>query len=252
MKKIVFMFLILLSQAYSAVIVFDPNNYQSNMQQYQVNLLQKIEQVKTATDTARQATYDIQNLKDNATNLESWAGVLLGEENQILFKAIDDLNAINKNSQAVLRNSKKISEEFDEFYLPTDRLKNLNSKELANEIYKVSKNRRYNLKDNLKTATTILEQIENDRNSTASFVSSTDGAKGQLQSAMATKKGIDQLNNKISRSLDLQAKQLLALSQNEADKITEEELEEEMAKRILQVSDKANKIAEEIRKTGRM
>lgn len=233
-----------------ALTVYDPANHQTNMQQYQTNILQKIEQVKTATDTAKQVTYDLQNLKDNATNLEQWTGTLLGEESQALLKAIDDLNQINANSQAVLRNSKEIEKDFDNFYLPTDELKDLDSTELYNEITKLARNRRYALKDNLKTATSVIEMNSNDRNSSASFMGTTDGARGQLQSAMATKKGIDQLNNKISRSLDLQAKQLLAMSQSEADKQMIEELEREQTERMFEVSEETKKNVERIKRTG--
>lgn len=252
-KKLIFLSLFISMGINSfSLTVYDPANHQTNMQQYQTNILQKIEQVKTATDTAKQVTYDLQNLKDNATNLEQWTGTLLGEESQALLKAIDDLNQINANTQAVLRNSREIEKDFDNFYLPTDELKNLDSTELYNEITKLARNRRYALKDNLKTATSVIEMNTKDRNSSASFMGTTDGARGQLQSAMATKKGIDQLNNKIARSLDLQAKQLLAMSQAEADRQMLEDLEREQARLMFEISEETKKDVEKMRKTGKI
>ena len=78
-----------------ALTVYDPANHQTNMQIYQTNILQKIEQIRTATEAVQQTIYQAQNVKDNATNLESWAGFLLGDQSTQILKAMDDLNAIN-------------------------------------------------------------------------------------------------------------------------------------------------------------
>ena len=52
----------------------------------------------------------------------------------------------------------------------------------------------------------------------------TDGAKGNLQSSLATKKGIDQLNNKIARMSELDAKKMIM----EAEDVEEEEAKEQI------------------------
>ena len=52
----------------------------------------------------------------------------------------------------------------------------------------------------------------------------TDGAKGNLQSSLATKKGIDQLNNKIARMSELDAKKMIM----EAERLAEEEAKEQI------------------------
>ena len=104
-----------------------------------------------------------------------------------------------------------------------------------------------NLKEHLKTATTILDQNDKDNQSMAKFMSLTDGAKGNLQSSIATKKGIDQLNNKIARMSELEAKKLIM----EAERLAEEEarnrLEEEKAKRLLEMSEKTKIYAEQLK-----
>lgn len=235
-----------------ALTVYDPANHQTNMQIYQTNILQKIEQIRTATEAVQQTIYQAQNVKDNATNLESWAGFLLGDQSTQILKAMDDLNAINNNSRAILRSATKIDSDFDKFYLTSDDIKNLTYDDIYNSISRVENNRRYALKDNLKTATTVLEQNAKDRQSIAGYMTSTDGSKGALQANLATKKGIDQLNNKLNRSLDLQAKQLMIESQKEAEEALMKQLEEERIKRLVAMSEQTERKADKYIKNKKL
>ena len=80
--------LILTSQAFSARIVYDPTNHRQNMQNYQMMILQKIEEVKTATENIIQTQQQLEQLQHDVTNLESWSGAILGEKNQELVNAL--------------------------------------------------------------------------------------------------------------------------------------------------------------------
>ncbi len=237
MKKFltISLFLSMAVKGYS-LTVYDPANHRQNMQNYQMLILQKIEQVKTATESIIQTQQQLEQLQADLTNLEAWSGAFLGEENTALTQALNDLNTINSNSKSILRNAESIDSNFEQIYATKERLSKMDSKELAEETYRLSQNRNDNLKEHLKTATTILEQNEKDNQAMARFMAITDGAKGNLQSSMATKKGIDQLNNKIARMNELEAKRLIM----EAERLAEEEarmrLEDEKAKRMLELS----------------
>lgn len=249
MKKLIIasFLLVIASQSLAAKIVYDPTNHRQNMQNYQVMILQKIEQIKTATENVIQTQQQLEQLQHDLTNLEAWSGALLGEENTALTQALKDLNTINQNSKSILRNAETIDGNFEEIYATKEKLANMSSEELAKETYRLSQNRNDNLKEHLKTATTILEQNEKDNQSMAKFMSITDGAKGNLQSSMATKKGIDQLNNKIARMSELEAKKLIM----EAERLAEEEarnrLEDEKAKRLQEMSAESRAVAEKFK-----
>ena len=116
----------------------------------------------------------------------------------------------------------------------------MNAEELAREGYRLSQNRNDNLKEHLKTATTILEQNEKDNQSMAKFMAITDGAKGNLQSNMATKKGINQLNNKFARMSELEAKKLIMEAERLAEEEARKRLEDEKAKRMLEMAPKTS------------
>ncbi|MGL4865474.1 MAG: hypothetical protein ACRC4T_20450, partial [Cetobacterium sp.] len=75
---------------------------------------------------------------------------------------------------------------------------------------------------------------------------------GNLQSTMATKKGIDQLNGKFARLTDLQAKQIIMQVESQAEKEAYENLLEEKVRRMLEMSPDSKKIADEISRTGRL
>ena len=249
MKKFltISLFLSMVVKGYS-LTVYDPTNHRQNMQNYQMLILQKIEQVKTATESIIQTQQQLEQLQADLTNLEAWSGAFLGEENTALTQALNDLNTINSNSKSILRNAESIDSNFEQIYATKERLSKMDSKELAEEAYRLSQNRNNNLKEHLKTATTILEQNEKDNQAMARFMAITDGAKGNLQSSMATKKGIDQLNNKIARMSELEAKKLIM----EAERLAEEEararLEDEKAKRILEMSPETKALANKLRK----
>lgn len=115
---------------------------------------------------------------------------------------------------------------------------------------RVASNRRTTNMENLKTATTVLQQNQKDRQTTSSYMSMTDGSRGALQATLATKKGIDQLNSKITRSLDLQAKTLMAQAQKLEDDELETNLMKERARRMSEVPEDIKRKAEEIRRKG--
>ncbi|MBC2857020.1 hypothetical protein H3N56_11310 [Cetobacterium sp. 2A] len=232
--------------------VYDPANHQQNMRNYQMMILQKIEQVKTASENALQTRQQLEQLKNDTTNLEGWTGLILGEESQNLVKGMDDLNAINKNSKSILRDPGKIDLNFDDLYKEVKNLKGMNSEELSREIYKLSSNRKNNLKDNLKTATKVIELNEQDTRSMAKFMNQTDGASGNLQSAMATKKGIDQLNGKFARLTDLQAKAIMMEAEKQAEEQAKDDILNEKVRRMLEMSPETKKLAEEMRRSGKM
>lgn len=249
MKKLILIniFLALTTQNFAAKIVYDPANHRQNMQNYQMMILQKIEEAKTATESIIQTQQQLEQLQHDLTNLEAWSGAFLGEENSALTEALNDLNTINANSKSILRNAETIDGNFEQIYATKERLSNMSAEELAKESYRLSQNRNDNLKEHLKTATTILEQNEKDNQSMAKFMAITDGAKGNLQSNMAAKKGIDQLNNKIARMSELEAKKLIM----EAEKLAEEEardrLEDEKAKRLQEMSAESKAVAEKFK-----
>ena len=248
MKKLIIVsFLsVIATQSYS-LTVYDPVNHKQNMQNYQMMILQKIEEARTATESIIQTQQQLEQLQHDLTNLETWSGALLGEENSALTQALKELNTINQNSKSILRNAETIDGNFEQIYANRDRLSNMSNEELARETYRLSQNRNDNLKEHLKTATTILEQNEKDNQSMAKFMAITDGAKGNLQSNIAAKKGIDQLNNKIARMSELEAKKLIM----EAERLAEEEarnrLEDEKAKRLLEMSEQSRAVAEEFK-----
>ena len=248
MKKLIIVsFLsIIATQSYS-LTVYDPVNHKQNMQNYQMMILQKIEEARTATESIIQTQQQLEQLQHDLTNLETWSGALLGEENSALTQALKELNTINQNSKSILRNAETIDGNFEQIYANRDRLSNMSNEELARETYRLSQNRNDNLKEHLKTATTILEQNEKDNQSMAKFMAITDGAKGNLQSNIAAKKGIDQLNNKIARMSELEAKKLIM----EAERLAEEEarnrLEDEKAKRLQKMSEETKARAEQLK-----
>lgn len=247
-KSLLTAFLLTIATQSYSLTVYDPANHRQNMQNYQMLILQKIEQVKTATESIIQTQQQLEQLQADLTNLEAWSGAFLGEENTALTQALNDLNTINSNSKSILRNAESIDSNFEQIYATKERLSKMDSKELAEEAYRLSQNRNDNLKEHLKTATTILEQNEKDNQAMARFMAITDGAKGNLQSSMATKKGVDQLNNKIARMNELEAKRLIM----EAERLAEEEarmrLEDEKAKRMLEMSDESKALADRLRK----
>lgn len=246
--------LLLMALAFSkvfALTVYDPANHQQNMQNYQMLILQKLEQVKTATENGVQTIQQAKQLEHDVTNLESLAGTFLGQESEFLVQAFEDLNAINKNSQSILRESETIDTNFDKVFLDTDRLKGLNSEELARETYKIAKYRKNNIKDNLKTATKVIELNEKDSKNMARYMSQTDGARGNLQASMATKKGIDQLNNRVARLTDLQAKAIIIEAEKQAEQETIKLLEEEQVRRMMEMSPEDEKLVKRVRQSGK-
>ena len=254
MKKLIIasFLLVTASQSLAAKIVYDPTNHRQNMQNYQVMILQKIEQVKTATESIIQTQQQLEQLQHDLTNLEAWSGALLGEENTALTQALKDLNTINQNSKSILRNAETIDGNFEQIYATKERLSNMSAEELARETYRLSQNRNDNLKEHLKTATTILEQNEKDNQSMARFMAITDGAKGNLQSNMAAKKGIDQLNNKIARMSELEAKKLIMEAERLAEEEARDRLEDEKAKRLQEMSAESKAVAEKFKsKSGK-
>ena len=70
----------------------------------------------------------------------------------------------------------------------------------------------------------------------ANFMALTDGAKGNLQASVATKKGVDHLNNKMSRMNDLEAKKLSMEAEKIAQEEAKERIESEKAKRLQKMS----------------
>lgn len=247
-KSLLISFLLSIAiQSYSVKIVYDPTNHKQNMQNYQMLILQKIEQVKTATESIIQTQQQVEQLQHELTDLETWSGALLGEENTALTEALNDLNTINDNSKSILRNAETIDGNFEMIYATKERLAKMDNKQLAEEAYRLSQNRNDNLKEYLKTAATVLEQNEKDNKSMAKFMAATDGAKGNLQSTLATKKGVDHLNNKIARLSDLEAKKLIM----EAEKLAEEEarmrLEDEKAARLQKMSEESKAVAEKFK-----
>lgn len=234
-----------------SLVVYDPTNHRQNMQNYQMLILQKIEEAKTATESIIQTQQQLEQLQHDITNLESWSGTVLGEENTALINALKDLNEINENSKSILRNAENIDGNFEQIYASREKLSKMDGKQLAEEAYRLSQNRNNNLKEHLKTATTILEQNEKDNQSMAKFMAMTDGAKGNLQAGVATKKGIDQLNNKIARMNELEAKKLIMEAERLAEEEARDQLEEEKAKRLQKMSAESKAVAEKfINKTG--
>lgn len=252
MKKII-MYLCILTyiQSYS-LTVYDPANHRQNMMNYQVQILQKVEQVKTATENAVQTRQQLEQLKNDTTNLQGIAGLILGEQSEFLIRGMDDLNAINKNTTSLLRDPENIEINFDNVFKELKDLKGLDSKELSKEIYKLANQSKKSAKENLKTATTVMKLNEKDIESMRRYMQQTDGATGNLQSTMATKKGIDQLNGKFARLTDLQAKQIIMQVESQAEKEAYENLLEEKVRRMLEMSPDSKKIADEISRTGRL
>lgn len=253
MKKLIISLFSLLTftESYS-LTVYDPANHQQNMANYQVMLLQKLEQVKTYTENALQSRQQLEQLKNDTTNLQGIAGLVLGEQSKFLIKGMDDLNAINKNTTSLLRDPENIEINFDNVFKELKDLKGLNSKELSKEIYKLANQSKKNAKENLKTATTVMKLNEKDIESMRTYMKQTDVAKGNLQSTMATKKGIDQLNGKFARLTDLQAKQIIMQVETKAEKNAHDNLLDEQVRRMLEMSPNSKKIADEISRTGRL
>lgn len=230
-----------------SLVVYDPTNHRQNMQNYQVLILQKIEEVKTATESVIQTQQQLEQLQHDLTNLETWSGVVLGEENTALTQALKSLNDINENSKSILRNAETIDTNFEQIYASKEKLSKMNGKQLAEETYRLSQNRNNNLKEHLKTAATILEQNEKDNQSMAKFMAMTDGAKGNLQAGIATKKGVDQLNNKIARMNELEAKKLIMEAERLAEEEAREQLEDEKAKRLQKMSKETESLAKQFK-----
>ena len=133
MKKLIIasFLLVMASQSLAAKIVYDPTNHRQNMQNYQVMILQKIEQIKTATENVIQTQQQLEQLQHDLTNLEAWSGALLGEENTALTQALKDLNTINQNSKSILRNAEAIDGNFEQIYATKERFSNMCAEELA-------------------------------------------------------------------------------------------------------------------------
>lgn len=236
MKKLIFIALLSLGLKSYSITVYDPINHKQNMQNYQMLILQKIEQVKTATESIIQTQQQLEQLQHDLTNLEAWSGAFLGEENNALTKALNDLNTINENSKSILKNAEDIDHNFEMIYATKERLANMDDDELAAELYRLSQNREDSIKEYLKTAATVLEQNQRDSENMANFMAVTDGARGNLQAGIATKKGVDQLNNKISRMNDIEAKKLSMEAEKIAQEEAEERIESEKARRLQEMS----------------
>lgn len=196
----------------------------------------KLEDVKQTLEAIEQTQKQVEMVQNDITNLESWGGLVLGEENSHILQTFEELNSINKTTQSILRNSKNIESNFDKIYLTKDRIASMDSKELAQEAYRITKYKNSNLKEHLKTASVILEQNEKDAKKMSSFMATTDGAKGNLQASLATKKGVDQLNTKIARLTDVQAKSIIIQTEKMAEEEAVEQLLDEQAKRIVKPS----------------
>ena len=136
MKKLILIniFLALTTQNFAAKIVYDPANHRQNMQNYQMMILQKIEEAKTATESIIQTQQQLEQLQHDLTNLEAWSGAFLGEENSALTEALNDLNTINANSKSILRNAENIEQNFEMIYATKEKLANMDGEELANEM----------------------------------------------------------------------------------------------------------------------
>ena len=94
MKKLIIASFLLVTASQSlAARVHDPTNHRQNMQNYQM-ILQKIEQVKTATESIIQTQQQLEQLQHDLTNLEAWSGALLGEENTALTQALKSITIL--------------------------------------------------------------------------------------------------------------------------------------------------------------
>ena len=196
----------------------------------------KLEDVRQTLEAIEQTQKQVEMVQNDITNLESWGGLVLGEENNHILQTFEELNSINKSTQSILRNSKNIESNFDKIYLTKDKIASMDSKELAQEAYRITKYKNSNLKEHLKTASVILEQNEKDARKMSSFMATTDGATGNLQASLATKKGVDQLNTKIARLTDVQAKSIIIQTEKLAEEEAVEQLLDEQAKRITEMN----------------
>ena len=196
----------------------------------------KLEDVRQTLEAIEQTQKQVEMVQNDITNLESWGGLVLGEENSHILQTFEELNSINKTTQSILRNSKNIESNFDKIYLTKDRIASMDSKELIQEAYRIAKYKNNNLKEHLKTASVILEQNEKDAKKMSTFMATTDGATGNLQASLATKKGVDQLNTKIARLTDVQAKSIIIQTEKLAEEEAIEQLLDEQAKRIIKPS----------------
>lgn len=246
MKKLLLMSL-LVSRVIFGLTVYDPANHQQNLRNYQMMILQKLEQVKTASENAVQTRQQVEQLRNDTTNLQGIAGLVLGEQSEFLIKGMDDINAINRNTTSALRDPESIEFNFDNVFKELEDLKGLDSKELSKEIYKLASQSKKNAKENLKTATTIIKLNEKDIENMKRYMRQTDNATGNLQSTMATKKGIDQLNGKFSRLTDLQAKQIIMQVESEAEKEAYDNLLEEKVRRMLEISNETKNDVQDMR-----
>lgn len=135
----------------------------------------KLEDVRQTLEAIEQTQKQVEMVQNDITNLESWGGLVLGEENNHILQTFEELNSINKSTQSILRNSKNIESNFDKIYLTKDKIASMDSKELAQEAYRITKYKNSNLKEHLKTASVILEQNEKDARKMSSFMATTDG-----------------------------------------------------------------------------
>lgn len=210
------------------------------------------EDIRQTLEAIEQTEKQIAMVQNDMTNLQSWGGLILGEENSYLIQTFDDLNAINKQSQSILRNAKTIEDNFDKVYLTRDKLTSMDSKELANELYRIGKYKNNNLKEHLKTASLVLEQNEKEAKKMGSFMAATDNAKGNLQASLATKKGVDQLNTKIARLTDVQAKAIIIQAEKMAEEEAVEQLLDEQVKRMTQMNPATEKKANQMLSSGKL
>lgn len=212
----------------------------------------KLEDVKQTLEAIEQTQKQVEMVQNDLTNLESWGGLVLGEENSHILQTFDELNSINKSTQSILRNSKNIESNFDKIYLTKDKIASMDSKELANELYRITKYKNSNLKEHLKTASVILEQNEKDAKKMSTFMATTDEAKGNLQASLATKKGVDQLNTKIARLTDVQAKSIIIQTEKLAEEEAVNQLLDEQVKRMTQMNSISEKKANKMLSSGKL
>jgi P-type conjugative transfer protein TrbJ len=219
-KNIVLLFLFLGATTFPAMAVYESGKALYNSHANLINT------AKNAVETTQMRITQALQLQNDLTNLENWGGMLLGEENAQLAKTLKDLQAIHDGSKSIIRDSAKFEQNFDRTFQNFENYKNMDNMQLLREVENMSGQVNTTIKDSLKLASKTAGNIASETKSLA-FMGKTDGAKGNLQIAIANKKIAEMQNNKLARIENLTAENLRVLALTQQAKITQEEIDNE-------------------------
>ncbi|MCJ8341500.1 MAG: hypothetical protein MJH09_01405 [Cetobacterium sp.] len=199
-----------------AITVFDPANYQ-------VNTLQKIENIRQTLEQVQQTQNQIRGLQNEALNLNKWAGSLLQNTIGMNKKDIDNLLYIKNSTSSILSNTDSFDIDYKNLF--KQNYEGLSLENLQFQEKKVNEESQKVVKAGLELSTRD-QQILDRAKELQNVMSATMNPTGSLQ-AQQTGNQIGMANAQSLTNIELAMNQLIKLeAMKQQIKLQEAKIEE--------------------------